>query len=191
MLKKEIENIFTLGTFKLFFVYIFLHLFFWRLWRTGMLLLTKLEGHKSNFHYSEFPNHPQTKSSLNISICQSKLKRKCLPCDTLYKESWPYCEFHYRNFSKHSKNIWLMLSLGIFLYFWSKNHSNEWNNPKIAAMKELSKKSKGKIWLMQLFPWPFHRLKSRIRQGHSISLTFKLQNPSDNKIVQNKNNNNI
>ena len=49
-----------------------------------MLLLTKLNGHRSNFHYSGFPNHPQTKSSLNIFICQSKLKRKCLPRDTLY-----------------------------------------------------------------------------------------------------------
>jgi hypothetical protein len=32
------------------FLYIFfLHLYFWRLWRTGMLLLTKLKGHRSNF----------------------------------------------------------------------------------------------------------------------------------------------
>ena len=49
-----------------------------------MLLLTKLKGHRSNFHYSGFPKHPQTKSSLNISICQSKLKHKLLPPDTLY-----------------------------------------------------------------------------------------------------------
>jgi hypothetical protein len=62
----------------------FLNLFFWRLWWTGMLLLSKLKGHRSNFHYSGFPNHPHTKSSLNISICQIKLKRKCLPRDTLY-----------------------------------------------------------------------------------------------------------
>ena len=49
-----------------------------------MLLLTNLKGHKPNVHYSGFPNHPKTKSSLNISICQSKLKHKCLPLDTLY-----------------------------------------------------------------------------------------------------------
>jgi hypothetical protein len=55
----------------------------WRLWRTGMLLLTKLKDHKSNVHYSDFPNHLQTKSNLNISIPQSKLKHKCLPLDTL------------------------------------------------------------------------------------------------------------
>ena len=30
----------------------FWHSSFWRLWRTGMLLLTKLKGHRSNFHYS-------------------------------------------------------------------------------------------------------------------------------------------
>ena len=33
--------------------------------------------------YSGFPNLPQTKSSLSISICQSKLKRKCLSLDSL------------------------------------------------------------------------------------------------------------
>ena len=55
----------------------------WRLWRTGMLLLTKLKGHNLNVRYSEFPNHLQTKSSLHISICQSELKHKCLPLDTL------------------------------------------------------------------------------------------------------------
>ena len=41
-----------------------------------MLLLTKLKGPRSNFHYSGFPNHPQTKSSLNITICQSQIKKK-------------------------------------------------------------------------------------------------------------------
>ena len=62
----------------------FWHPFCQRLWRTGMLLLTKLKGHKSNVHYSGFPKHLQTKSSLHISICQSKLKDKYLNLDTLY-----------------------------------------------------------------------------------------------------------
>ena len=62
----------------------FWHPFFWRLWRTGMVLLTKVKGHKSNVHYSGFPKHLQTKSSLHISICQSKLKHKYLTLDTLY-----------------------------------------------------------------------------------------------------------
>ena len=31
------------------------------------------------------PKHPQTKASLHIYICQSKLKHKCLPLDTLYR----------------------------------------------------------------------------------------------------------
>ena len=44
-----------------------------RLWRTGMLLLTKSKGHKLNAPYSEFPNHFQTKSNLHISICQSQI----------------------------------------------------------------------------------------------------------------------
>ena len=44
-----------------------------RLWRTGMLLLTKSKGHTSNFHYSGFPNHLQTKSNLHISIRQSQI----------------------------------------------------------------------------------------------------------------------
>mgnify|MGYP006975554667 CR=1 FL=1 len=61
----------------------FWHPFFPRLWRIGMLLLTKLKGHKSNVHYSGFPKHLQTKSSLHISICQSKLKHKYLTLDTL------------------------------------------------------------------------------------------------------------
>ena len=51
----------------------FWHPFFWRLWRTGMLLLTKLKGNTSNSHYSEFPNHLQTKSNLHISIRQSQI----------------------------------------------------------------------------------------------------------------------
>ena len=72
------------GSSKIHFFIDYWHPFSWRLWRTGMLLLTKLKGHRSNFHYSGFPNHPQTKSSLNISICQSQLKRKCLPLDTLF-----------------------------------------------------------------------------------------------------------
>ena len=38
----------------------------------------------SNVHYSGFPKHLQTKSSLHISICQSKLKHKYLTLDTLY-----------------------------------------------------------------------------------------------------------
>ena len=63
----------------------FWHPFCRRLWRTGMLLLTKLKGHKSNVHYSGFPKHLQTKSSLHISICQSRLKHKYLTLDTLYQ----------------------------------------------------------------------------------------------------------
>ena len=54
-----------------------------RLWRAGMLLLTKTTGHMSNVHYSGFQKHLQTKSNLHISISQSKLKHKCLPLDTL------------------------------------------------------------------------------------------------------------
>ena len=57
-----------------------------RLWRPCMLLLTKSKGPMSNFHYSGFPKHLQTKSNLHISISQSKLKHKCLPLDTLQKE---------------------------------------------------------------------------------------------------------
>ena len=44
-----------------------------RLRRTGMLLLTKSKGLTSNFHYSGFPNHLQTKSNLHISIRQSQI----------------------------------------------------------------------------------------------------------------------
>ena len=55
-----------------------------RLWRTGMLLLTKTKGHMSNVHYSGFPKHLQTKSNLHISISQNKLKHKCLPLDTQF-----------------------------------------------------------------------------------------------------------
>ena len=72
------------GSSKIHCLIDFLHPFSWRLWRTGMLLSTNLKGHKPNVHYSEFTNHPKIKSSLNISICQSKLKHKCLPLDTLY-----------------------------------------------------------------------------------------------------------
>ena len=43
------------------------------LWRTGMLLLTKSKGHNSNAPYSGFPNHLQTKSSLQISIPQNQI----------------------------------------------------------------------------------------------------------------------
>ena len=50
-----------------------------------MLLLTKSKGPMSNFHYSGFPKHLQTKSNLHISISQSKLKHKYLPLDTLYE----------------------------------------------------------------------------------------------------------
>ena len=40
------------GSSKIHFFIDFWHPFSWRLWRTGMLLLTKLKGHRSNFHYS-------------------------------------------------------------------------------------------------------------------------------------------
>jgi hypothetical protein len=49
------------------------HPFFWRLWRTGMLLLTKSKGPKQKFHYSEFQNYIQTKSNLHISIRQNQI----------------------------------------------------------------------------------------------------------------------
>ena len=52
LIKKKIENIFTLGTFKLFFAKKISHLFSWRLWRTGMLFSTKSKGHKSKFRIS-------------------------------------------------------------------------------------------------------------------------------------------
>ena len=71
------------------------HPFCWRLWRTGMSLLTKLKGHKSNVRYLGIPNYLQTKSNLHISICQGKLKHKCLPLDTLYYLFVRLC------FSKH------------------------------------------------------------------------------------------
>ena len=32
----------------------FWHSFSWRLWRAGILLLTKFKGQRSNFHYSQF-----------------------------------------------------------------------------------------------------------------------------------------
>ena len=35
------------------FIY-FWHSFSWRLWRAGILLLTKFKGQRSNFHYSQF-----------------------------------------------------------------------------------------------------------------------------------------
>jgi hypothetical protein len=40
------------GSSKIHFFIDFWHPFSWRLWRTGMLLFTKLKGHRSNFHYS-------------------------------------------------------------------------------------------------------------------------------------------
>ena len=61
----------------------FWHPFFWRLWRTGMLLLTKSKGHKSNSPYSGFPNHLQTKSNLYISIWQSQIHYVKSKWDTL------------------------------------------------------------------------------------------------------------
>ena len=78
----------------------FWHPFCRRLWRTGMLLLTKLKGHKSNVHYSGFPKHLQTKSSLHISICQSKLKHKYLTLDTLYMYIVSSRRAHRRPFEK-------------------------------------------------------------------------------------------
>ena len=62
-----------LGCQKLTILLIFWHPFFWRLWRTGMLLLTKSKGHASNVHYSEFINPLQTKSNMHISMCQSQI----------------------------------------------------------------------------------------------------------------------
>ena len=56
---------------KIYYFIDFWHHFFGRLWRTGMLLSTKLNGDKSNAPYSGFPNYLQTKSNLHISLCQS------------------------------------------------------------------------------------------------------------------------
>ena len=61
------------GSLKIHYFIDFWHLFFWRLWRTGKLLLTKSKAHMSNSHYSGFPNYLQTKSNLYISICQSQI----------------------------------------------------------------------------------------------------------------------
>ena len=61
------------GSSKIHYLLDFWHPFLWRLWRTGMLLLTKSKGHKSNSPYSGFPNHLQTKSNLHISIRQSQI----------------------------------------------------------------------------------------------------------------------
>jgi hypothetical protein len=67
---------------------LFWHPFVWRLWRTGMLLLTKSKGHTSNFHYSGFPNQLQTKSNLHISIPQSQIL-----CLNLDQKQTPNLEF--------------------------------------------------------------------------------------------------
>ena len=55
-----------------------------RLWRTRMLLLTKSKGHRSNSHYSGFPNYLQTKSNLHISIYQSQIHQVKTRWETLY-----------------------------------------------------------------------------------------------------------
>ena len=43
----------------------------------------QIKGHSLNVHYSGFSNQLQTKSGLNISIPQGKMKHKCLPLDTM------------------------------------------------------------------------------------------------------------
>ena len=54
-----------------------------------------------NFRFLGFLNHPQTKSSLNISICQGKLKHVCLrtPCipGTVFSSNLLWHEY-YNNF---------------------------------------------------------------------------------------------
>ena len=72
------------GSFKIHYFIDFWHLFFWRLWRTGKFLLTKSKGHRSNSHYSGFPNYLQTKSNLYISICQSQIHYIKSKWGTLY-----------------------------------------------------------------------------------------------------------
>ena len=62
----------------------FWHISFWRLWRTGVLLLTKSKGHKSNSPYSWLPNHLQIKSNLHISIRQSHIHCIKSKWETLY-----------------------------------------------------------------------------------------------------------
>ena len=56
---------------------------------------------------------PLTKSSLNISLCQSKLKRKCLPPDTLY-------------------NIWYLIT-------GSDGRSSKSNSESSSSSEEISK----------------------------------------------------
>ena len=68
------------GLSKVHYFIDFWHLFFWRLWRTGNLLLTKSKGHRSNSHYSEFLKHLQTKSNLHISARYIRSKPDGRPC---------------------------------------------------------------------------------------------------------------
>ena len=95
----------------------FCHLSELRLWRTGMLLLTKSKGHKSNAPYSGFPNHLQTKSNHYISICKSQIHYIKSRWETLqYVFKFHYnalpttflfilqC-FYNKNFSKHIQNF--------------------------------------------------------------------------------------
>ena len=61
----------------------FWHLFFWRLWRRERLLLTKSKGHKSNVHYSGFPNHPQKNLTwISLSLRANENINVC-PCNEL------------------------------------------------------------------------------------------------------------
>ena len=84
--------------------------FFWRLWRTGMLLSIKSKGHKSNAPYSGFPNHLQIKSNMHISIRQSQ--RYILsnpdetPCTYLASKRH-HLSFKY-DFSFEYRPIWLI-----------------------------------------------------------------------------------
>jgi hypothetical protein len=82
------------GSSKIHFFIDFWHPFSWRLWRTVMLLLTKLKGHRSNFHYSG----PQkalfffkkffllsVRSNWNVNLC---LGTPCMLLNTVLMKVW-------------------------------------------------------------------------------------------------------
>jgi hypothetical protein len=82
------------GSSKIHFFIDFWHPFSWRLWRTGMLLFTKLKVHRSNFHYSgPQKNHlvyPEFKIQVtrrvqNIQVC---VRTPCNGAHTVYDLPW-------------------------------------------------------------------------------------------------------
>ena len=102
------------GSSKIHFFIDFWHPLSWRQWRTGMLLLTKLKGHWSNFHYSGHQKAQLDDPEFKIQVTRGVQKHTELCWNTLYLfsrlQTWISYAWVYSMapISKENRWVWMI-----------------------------------------------------------------------------------